>query len=164
MLAAKVWTCEGDDLSSTVSPTPTRPLVRVLALHGWIDNANTFDGLAPLLVRSGAVATLVALDFAGHGKSSHIRDGVYGELTHVRHVLEVLSLLQWPSCVLLGHSMGAAVALLVAAAQHPTPITHLIMLDSMGPWTRNSMDAVSTILIYSRSQLLLHHRFHVLLI
>jgi len=31
--------------------------------HGWLDNANTFDRLAPLIPE----LNLVALDFAGHG-------------------------------------------------------------------------------------------------
>src|SRR4051794_6191323 len=52
-LTAKTW---GDP-----SGAPT------LALHGWLDNANTFDALAPLLPE----LDLIAPDFAGHGFSSH---------------------------------------------------------------------------------------------
>jgi pimeloyl-ACP methyl ester carboxylesterase len=35
----------------------------MLAMHGWLDNAATFDGLAPLLPGR----RIVALDFAGTG-------------------------------------------------------------------------------------------------
>src|SRR5258705_5120 len=58
-LTAKTW---GDPMSA-----PT------FALHGWLDNANSFDRLAPLLPE----LDLVALDFAGHGFSSHRPAGVH---------------------------------------------------------------------------------------
>ncbi|MFM8353785.1 MAG: alpha/beta fold hydrolase, partial [Gammaproteobacteria bacterium] len=45
----------------------TRGGLPTLALHGWLDNANTFNRLAPLLPE----LDLVALDFAGHGASDH---------------------------------------------------------------------------------------------
>ncbi|MBW2734427.1 MAG: alpha/beta hydrolase, partial [Deltaproteobacteria bacterium] len=38
-----------------------------LGLHGWLDNATTFDMLAPLLPG----LDLVSLDLAGHGISEH---------------------------------------------------------------------------------------------
>ena len=40
---------------------------RVIALHGWLDNAESFSLLAPQLPD----ADLVALDLAGHGWSEH---------------------------------------------------------------------------------------------
>ncbi|HQC73883.1 MAG TPA: alpha/beta hydrolase, partial [Candidatus Competibacteraceae bacterium] len=39
----------------------------VLAVHGWLDNAASFDALAPLLPE----LRLVALDLPGHGHSAH---------------------------------------------------------------------------------------------
>jgi len=39
----------------------------VLAIHGWLDNAGTFDHIAPLLPD----LNLVAIDLPGHGLSEH---------------------------------------------------------------------------------------------
>nr|XP_054961381.1 serine hydrolase-like protein 2 isoform X4 [Pan paniscus] len=45
----------------------------VLCLHGWLDNANSFDRLIPLLPQD---FYYVAMDFGGHGLSSHYSPGV----------------------------------------------------------------------------------------
>lgn len=82
------------------------------ALHGWLDNANTFDRLAPMLPE----LNLVALDFAGHGLSDHRPAGQhYHSLTDIQDVLAVAEQLGWSTFSLLGHSMGAAVSSELAA-------------------------------------------------
>ncbi len=63
-----------------------------LALHGWLDNANTFDLLAPALPE----LNIVGLDFAGHGRSDHRPPGVhYPSLLDVPDVLAVADSLGW---------------------------------------------------------------------
>ena len=46
----------------------------VLCLHGWLDNSCSFDPLAPLLPNDKF--DFVALDFNGHGFSSHYPPGM----------------------------------------------------------------------------------------
>ena len=46
----------------------------VISLHGWQDNAGTFDNLA--LCLSSDVAIL-AIDLPGHGHSSHLPNGTF---------------------------------------------------------------------------------------
>jgi len=56
------------------------------ALHGWLDNAATFDRLAPLLPE----LNLLAVDFAGHGESAHRPPGVhYHPLLDIQDILAI---------------------------------------------------------------------------
>ena len=85
----------------------------LLALHGWQDNAATFDRLAPLLPGHH----IVAMDFAGHGLSDWRAEGMrYHTLDHVDDVLSVVEQLGWQTFRLLGHSMGAGIGVLLAGA------------------------------------------------
>ena len=52
------------------TPESKRP---ILMLHGWQDNSNTFKNLVPLLPNDW---WLVAIDFPGHGFSSHRVQGL----------------------------------------------------------------------------------------
>jgi len=83
-----------------------------IGLHGWLDNANTFNRLALLLPE----LNLVALDFAGHGQSDHRAEGVhYHPLYDMQDVLAVANALNWHQFNMIGHSMGASIASELAA-------------------------------------------------
>uniref|UniRef100_A0A8D0EYN9 AB hydrolase-1 domain-containing protein n=1 Tax=Strix occidentalis caurina TaxID=311401 RepID=A0A8D0EYN9_STROC len=74
-VAAKAW-----------GPSEGHP---VLCMHGWLDNANTFDRLIPLLPRD---YYYVAMDFSGHGLSSHRPAGSpYHFLDYVTDVRRVVA-------------------------------------------------------------------------
>lgn len=102
----------------------------VLALHGWLDNAATFEGLA----RHLEGVHLVALDLAGHGRSQRRADGVYVFLDYVADVAAAIAALGWSRCALLGHSLGAGVAALVAGTC-PELASRLVLLEGLGPLT-----------------------------
>jgi len=102
----------------------------LLALHGWQDNAATFDRLAPLLPGFH----IVAMDFAGHGQSAWRPAGTrYHMLDHADDVLAVADQLGFEKFSLLGHSMGAAIGILLAGAL-PERIERLLLIDGLGPW------------------------------
>ena len=61
----------------------------LLAMHGWLDNAATFDLLAPLLPGR----RIVALDFAGHGLSGRRSGAPYHFIDYVADAAGVIDLL-----------------------------------------------------------------------
>ncbi|KAI8818101.1 Alpha/Beta hydrolase protein [Fimicolochytrium jonesii] len=106
----------------------------ILALHGWLDNANTWDELVPkVMSQHDGPLQVVAPDFAGHGRSEyrHVTTD-YGPNKFVADILMVVEQLGWSSFALLGHSMGGAMATLVAGLLK-TRITHMILIDNLGP-------------------------------
>jgi len=101
----------------------------VLALHGWLDNAESFRPLA----RQLHDCNLVALDMAGHGLSDRrCADGEYNIWNDLPDILEVVDQLGWRRFELIGHSRGAIVAALFAAAR-PERVKHLVLLDAWSP-------------------------------
>ncbi|NXF07635.1 SEHL2 protein, partial [Smithornis capensis] len=120
-VAAKAW-----------GPSEGHP---VLCLHGWLDNANTFDKLIPLLPRG---CYYVAMDFSGHGLSSHRPAGcLYHFLDYVTDVRRVAAALQWRRFTLMGHSMGKfSFSYCFISPQfsflYPEMVDKLILLESLG--------------------------------
>ncbi|NWR53989.1 SEHL2 protein, partial [Bucorvus abyssinicus] len=128
-VAAKAW-----------GPSEGHP---VLCLHGWLDNANSFDKLIPLLPRD---CYYVAMDFSGHGLSSHRPAGSpYHFLDYVSDVRRVAAALQWRRFTLMGHSMGKKTSLNAQplfliycfispqfSFLYPEMVDKLILLENLG--------------------------------
>ena len=102
--------------------------VPILAVHGWMDNAGTFNRLAPMLKGH----RIHALDLAGHGLSDPRPDGmryhnadflddIYAAMQHIAPNDGPL--------ILLGHSLGAGLLMLLAGI-FPERIQALIMVHS----------------------------------
>lgn len=99
----------------------------VLALHGWLDNAASFDALGPLLPG----CRLIALDLPGHGLSEHrSADGSYNIWDDLPDLVWLVRELGLERYALIGHSRGAAVATLLAAIEAPA-VSSLVLLDNM---------------------------------
>jgi len=100
----------------------------VLAFHGWLDNAATFDNLAPLLPD----LRILSLDLPGHGHSDHRASGsAYYFIDMVMDVIEVADVLGLESFSLLGHSMGAGVATYLAGTLREK-IDYVILIEGIG--------------------------------
>ncbi len=113
---------------------------RAIGLHGWQDSAATFNRLAPLLPD----VDLCALDFAGHGFSQRRETGVYHFIDYAVDVVHALYALEWETCSLIGHSMGAGVSALVAGTI-PQKITRLCAIEGLGALTQKPEDTPSSL-------------------
>ena len=103
----------------------------VIALHGWLDNAASFIPIAEFMTGFH----LVALDLPGHGKSEH-RCGVnaYHFVDYAADVVLAADALGFEHFSLLGHSLGAGVAGLVASVA-PERIKRLALVEGLAPVT-----------------------------
>jgi len=109
---------------------PQRVTPVLLCLHGYQDNAGTWDTLVPLLPPD---ISLLAVDFPGHGLSSHIPAGnVYHALDFVLTVQRIVEHFGWTRVSLMGHSFGSIIAFLYSAI-YPEYVEHYIALDTMTP-------------------------------
>lgn len=137
-IACQVWSNTAHLKSSSLPK-------RILCLHGFLDNCKTFYYMAPYIVSNATVPViLVAIDFPGHGKSSHkALDSppmmVINDLCY--YVREAVRSLGWDQSdasnafspiALVGHSLGSIIALLYAAT-FPEHIDKLVLLDGYGP-------------------------------
>nr|WP_283161562.1 alpha/beta hydrolase [Xanthomonas nasturtii] len=109
---------------------PDRGARRVLALHGWLDNAASFVPLSAHL--HAQELDLVLLDLPGHGHSAWLPVGAKYTLSSAIHnLLQVADALGWDRFTLLGHSLGGGVASLMAAAA-PERIEALVVIEALG--------------------------------
>lgn len=111
--------------------------IPTLMMHGWLDNAASFDLLAPFLPE----LDLVAIDFPGHGLSSHKPASCFFHILDlVIESFKVLRALNWDSCIIIGHSLGAAVGSLMAGTS-PQRVSKLILIDGLGSLTTHAESA-----------------------
>lgn len=110
---------------------------KILALHGWLDNAACFDFLAPLLPHYH----WVCLDLAGHGKSDHrAHFGSYNIWQDVTEIFAAADALGWERFNLVGHSRGAVIAAL-ACGTFPERIKTLALIEGIATYISRDMDA-----------------------
>lgn len=114
-----------------------RPLI---ALHGWLDNAASF---IPLAHEIETTRPFYALELPGHGLSEHRPAACsYHLAENILDVVAFISALDQAQPVdLIGHSLGGIIASLVAAAQ-PDKVHKLVLLDSLGPYTDQTVDVL----------------------
>ena len=107
---------------------------KLLNLHGWLDNSNSFSYLGPKLADLGYHC--IALDHIGHGWSGHLSScsASYGGPKYVSSVHQFVEQLGWEKLDIVAHSMGTGVGLLYAGA-FPEKVKKLVMIDGFGPVT-----------------------------
>ncbi|KAJ3202936.1 hypothetical protein HDU67_000191 [Dinochytrium kinnereticum] len=131
-LSAKAWGIEGKG----------QPM---LALHGWLDNAGTWDLLLPtLLERHPDEYYVVCLDIAGHGFSDHRSlDSNYILPSYIEDMVSVVDFLGWDTFKILGHSMGSVIGIMAAGVLKER-VTGVISVESFGPYAIPTQDVEDT--------------------
>jgi pimeloyl-ACP methyl ester carboxylesterase len=100
----------------------------LLWLHGW--QCSSTGELLPAAVRAplrGRRSLLI--DFLGHGYSDKPPEFGYGLEDHARTIVALVDSLGLEACGLVGHSMGGAIAILVAAAR-PAVVSLLVLAEA----------------------------------
>ena len=114
-IAAKLW---GDDAG-----------LPVIALHGWLDNAASFDSIAAQLTDF----QVLAIDLPGHGLSDYKpASGNYAIWDDLRVITAVVDQMGWSEFSVIGHSRGANISTLLSAVL-PDRVSHLICIDGLLP-------------------------------
>ncbi len=123
--AGRIIDLPGGDLQVRESGPPDAP--NIVLLHGFACSLGWWDEAAPALARDHHV---IAFDLLGHGGSEKPRDG-YGMEDQARRVSAALDELGVRRAVIVGHSMGGAVATALIEMRRPL-VESLVILDT-GP-------------------------------
>lgn len=130
-------------------PKDSRP---ILSLHGWQDNASTFDTLIPLLPRH---VGYLALDWHGHGLSSHIPPGLHYSsqqflylLTYIQHHFK------WDKMSIMAHSMSGILSY-VYAGLFPDKVDLLVQIDPLKPFELTSSNVMKNLRSVAGTEFLL---------
>ena len=99
----------------------------ILALHGWQDNAGSFDMLAPLLKNR----SILAIDAPGHGFSSWLPKGIpYHESINIHVIRRIKRYFDWGKVKLLAHSAGALTSFSYASL-YPDETEFVVAIDGL---------------------------------
>ena len=152
-LSCKLWSSSvhapvENDLNNKANdpaPAPRPKTGRVgIACPGWLDNAGSFDTLAPLLIENGCFDQLLCYDAPGCGHSDHRPlSQVYNDFEEAPMLVELADALGYAEFYLLAHSRGGGVAALAAGA-FPHRVRGFVCMESgfglTGVWTKDLMD------------------------
>lgn len=111
-----------------------------MALHGWLDNANSFD---PLLSELDYAGEVYALDLPGHGLSDHRPPGIpYYFWDSAVDLGDALAALRLDEFLLLGHSLGGGLSSVLSAIFAPR-VKAAIFIEALGPFVSDPKELVA---------------------
>jgi pimeloyl-ACP methyl ester carboxylesterase len=132
-IGGPVWVSEWDGPSSAT----------IVCLHGVGGSALQWDAVAPRLARHGRV---LALDHVGHGRTP--RAGRSAAIGPAQQLLaRVLRAEQALPAVLVGHSLGAALAVL-EATRDPAAVRALVLTSPLLPPSRPGLSDRAALVRY----------------
>lgn len=118
----------------------------VIFIHGLTANAFCFQAFADTLAQDHRV---IAYDLRGRGTSDKPESG-YSVPTHAADLARLIDALELARPVVVGHSLGAMIALYLAA-NYPEKLSKLVLIDAGGPlpekqpaWLQASIERLGT--------------------
>ena len=137
VMKAVTFNVNGQNICGVSNGNEQQPLL--LCLHGWLDNAASFQPLIPYL----SDYHVIAIDWPGHGLSSHRSlDAHYHFLDWVYDLIALFRSQQWQEIDIVAHSMGAMVASAFAAA-FPEHVKSLTLIDAIGILTSDAKESTA---------------------
>lgn len=100
----------------------------LLLIHGGKDHARSWDWVARALRRDFHV---IVPDLRGHGDSAWAQGATYTLPEYVLDVAQLIEVLELAPVSIVGHSMGAAVALYYTGV-YPEKVRRLVAIEGMG--------------------------------
>jgi pimeloyl-ACP methyl ester carboxylesterase len=99
---------------------------KIIILHGNRDSKTNFDRLIDDLAEYYMV---FAIDLRGHGKSDKPKSGYQFE-EFVEDIKEFIEVLKIDECSIIGHSLGASIAIQLALADGGSKIKNLVLMGT----------------------------------
>jgi pimeloyl-ACP methyl ester carboxylesterase len=98
----------------------------IVLLHGFLASSAYWNRLQPLLTTAGY--RVITMDLLGFGRAPKPKTSKYAYKDHLRHIEQSLKRLDISEpAIVVGHSMGALIALRFARA-HPERVSSLVLL------------------------------------
>lgn len=119
--------------------TFTTPERAVLLIHGITANHNTWNIAGPKLAARGWY--VIAPDLRGRGLSGKPPYG-YGLPYHATDMLSLCDALSLPTVSIVGHSLGAQIAIFLAAL-HPARVRRVALVDAGGRLPEDALPAIA---------------------
>lgn len=107
----------------------------IIFIHGLTANAFCFQSFADILSPAYRV---IAYDLRGRGDSDKPASG-YSVPIHTRDLAALIDALQLERPIIIGHSLGALIALYFAA-HYPDKLSKLVLIDAGAPLPWNNTD------------------------
>jgi len=109
----------------------------VLGIHGLTANCRCWDVIAQSIIPE---VKFLAMDLRGRGRSDRPSKG-YSVQNHCRDIKALIENLNLERVAIMGHSLGALIAL-AFAAWYPDFVDRILLIDGAGALSKEQMDKV----------------------
>ena len=109
---------------------PPRDVPVMVCVHGIHDHCRTWDHIAQHYTSQYRI---VAPDLRGHGDSEWVKGSSYDYLDYLYDLHQLIDQAELGPVVLVGHSMGGAIAALFAGI-YPELVAKLVIIEGIGLW------------------------------